>query len=50
MSAKENFNQAMFEMFGIGKEPEEKKEEIKAEAVKPAKSETKNAPKKEVKA
>lgn len=35
MSAKENFNRAMFDMFGIGKDPNEKKpEETKAEVKK----------------
>ena len=43
MSSKENFNQAMFEMFGIGKDPNEKKEEAtaKAEPKKEVKAETK---------
>ena len=51
MSSKENFNQAMFEMFGIGKDPNEKKSEAeapKAESKKEAKAEAKKAePKKE---
>ena len=46
MSSKENFNQAMFEMFGIGKDPNEKKEEVapaKTESQKEAKAEVKKA-------
>jgi len=46
MSSKENFNQAMFEMFGIGKDPNEKKA---AEAIKKTKTEVKTEMKKEVK-
>lgn len=44
MSAKENFNRAMFDMFGIGKDPNEKKpEETKAE-VKKKKNSRKSRP------
>ena len=46
MSSKENFNQAMFEMFGIGKDPNEKKA---AENSTNNKDEVKTEMKKEVK-
>ncbi len=49
MSSKENFNQAMFEMFGIGKDPNEKKEEAAAK-VEPKKETKAEAKKPEVKA
>ena len=46
MSSKENFNQAMFEMFGIGKDPNEKKVEAAAPKTE-SKKEAKAEPKKE---
>ena len=49
MSSKENFNQAMFEMFGIGKDPNEKKEEAVKEAAPAPKAEAKKDAKAEPK-
>ena len=46
MSSKENFNQAMFEMFGIGKDPNKKADETNVEVTK---KEVKSAPKAEKK-